>query len=47
MNRERLTSLLEAVGGGVFVAGGFSVSVGLGLMIVGAVAVALSWRMSR
>jgi hypothetical protein len=47
MNREKVTSFLEVVGSGVFVAGGFAVSVGLGLMVVGALAVALSWRLSR
>jgi drug/metabolite transporter (DMT)-like permease len=47
MSRETVTSALEAVGGTAFVVGGFLVSIGVGLMIVGALALAVSWRVSR
>ncbi len=47
MNREQVTSVLEVAGSGLFVVGGFAVSLGLGLMLVGALALAVSWRLSQ
>lgn len=47
MKREHVTSALEGFGSIAFTVGAFIQSVGLGLMVVGGLALLVSWRVSR
>ena len=47
MNRDNVTSVLEVGSGASIAAGAFSLNVAVGLVVLGLLGLALSWRLSR